>query len=158
MVVLKQIYRLSLILMPVELQKVMLQFLLIPKLNIDTAEVTGKVKNPLSELSKVLGDNWSKARFELGASIPVFPEFFAIFGLFIEFVAKLPDTIDASLSYSEDDGLSVTVGTEMDAKIKSGIFSGVQAGHPLVLSLALLLQAVAVLQNKFSLAYTKIFL
>lgn len=113
-----------------------------------------KVVNPLVELAKFLGDGWSKTRFELGASIPVFPGIAAVFGVYIQLLAQMPETIDGTIKL-KDDILDLALELKSKLEVEGGVFGGVQAGSQLLIALAVLLRAAAKMGIDLTVGYEK---
>ncbi len=125
-----------------------------PQVELTKGNADLEFANPLAELSKFLGDDWTNTRFELGASVPVFPGISAIFGLYLQLMANLPDKIKGS-AVLNDKKLNLAIGTENKIGAEGGVFGGVQAGSQLLLALAALLRAAGKLDINTEVGYKK---
>ncbi|GEM_PF-5308062 len=110
--------------------------------------------NPLAKLGDFLGDNWTNTRFELGATIPVFTGVSAIFGLYLQLLATLPDKIKGA-AVLKDQKLDLNIGIEAGIGVEGGVFGGVQAGSQLLLALAALLRAAGTFDMNAEVGYHK---
>ena len=121
---------------------------------ISNGEAEMSIRNPLNQISELLGENWMGSRFEIGADIPVFPGVFGVFGIFLAFNASFED-LKGKIHVDESNNILINLNSGISAKIDGGIFGGVQAGSPILASIALLLEMVASSQTTLDLGYQK---
>lgn len=130
-----------------------------PDYRITAGKANVSMPNPLQKISELFGDNWSGSRYELSASIPVFPAVSAVFGLFLEFGAQFDNEIAAIIELDkEKNAIHLKASTGVSGNIAGGVFGGVQGGHQLLIALALLLKAALSLGIRGDITYEKDFL
>jgi hypothetical protein len=113
-----------------------------PNYRISSGKAEVSMTNPLNHIGDILGDNWTNARYELSAAIPVFPAVSAIFGLYLEYAGRFADKIGATIQLdSENNTITLQTHTTFRGKVEGGVFGGVQGGSQLLIALALLLRA-----------------
>ena len=129
-----------------------------PDYHITSGKAEMKMPNPLNKISEILGDNWSSSRYELSATIPVFPAVSAIFGLYIEYGAKFANEIAAVIELdSEKNSVILQAKTKFAANVEGGVFGGIQGGSQLLIALALLLRAAGKFDMITKIGYEKDF-
>lgn len=129
-----------------------------PDYHITSGKAELKMPNPLNKISEILGDNWSSSRYELSATIPVFPAVSAIFGLYIEYGLQFANEIAAIIELDTDkNSIILQAKTKFPAKVEGGVFGGIQGGSSLLIALALLLRAAGKFDMNTEIGYTKDF-
>lgn len=129
-----------------------------PSYEITSGSAEVSMPNPLNKLGEILGDDWSNGRFELSAAIPVFPAISAIFGIYLEYGARFPKELMATIKLNkESDSINLKAGLETPISVEAGVFGGVQGGSELLLALAILLRAAGVFEMQSMVGYSKNF-
>jgi len=129
-----------------------------PDYHITSGKAEIKMPNPLNKINEILGDNWSSSRYELSATIPVYPGVSAIFGLYIQYGGQFAQEIGAVIELDENDNSIIFhATTNLKAQVEGGVFGGIQGGSQLLIALALLLRAAGKFDMNTEIGYTKNF-
>ncbi|MDP3468743.1 MAG: DUF4157 domain-containing protein [Daejeonella sp.] len=127
-----------------------------PDYQITSGKAEIKMPNPLNKISEILGDNWSSSRYELSATIPVFPAVSAIFGIYIEYGGKFAKELAAIIELdNEKKSIMLNAKTNFTANVEGGVFGGIQGGSQLLIALALLLRAAGKFDMNTEIGYQK---
>ena len=129
-----------------------------PDYHITKGKAAISMPNPLNKISEILGENWSSSRYELSATIPVFPAVSAIFGIYIQYGLQFANEIAATIELdSAENSIILEAKTNFPASVEGGIFGGIQGGSQLLIALALLLRASGAFDMKTEIGYAKKF-